>query len=43
MTVLLYEKLHSNAHIDVLPATGTHKRMKDDDIAAMFPGVPRER
>jgi nickel-dependent lactate racemase len=42
LTVMLYEKLNSSTHVDVLPATGTHKRMEDKNIAAMFPGVPRE-
>jgi nickel-dependent lactate racemase len=43
LTALLYDKLHSSADVDVLPATGTHKRMRDEDITAMFTGVPRER
>ncbi len=43
LTTLLFQKLHPGVHVDVLPATGTHKAMSDDDIAAMYRGVPRER
>lgn len=43
LTTLLFQKLHPDVHVDVLPATGTHKAMSDADIAAMYPGVPRER
>ncbi len=28
--------------VDVLPALGTHRAMTDGEIAAMYPGVPRE-
>ena len=33
--------LFGNALTDVMPALGTHFPMTDDEIATMFPGVPR--
>ena len=41
LTCQLYERLRDAAEIAVLPATGTHLPMTDDEIARMFPGVPR--
>lgn len=43
LTELLFDKLQSSSHVEVLPATGTHKRMRDDDIAAMYPRIPCEQ
>lgn len=40
ITALFYERLCERAHVEVLPATGTHKRMRDVELARMFPGVP---
>src|SRR5690349_12784652 len=42
LTCLLYQRLKETATIAILPATGTHAPMTDDEIASMFPGVPRE-
>jgi nickel-dependent lactate racemase len=42
LTRLLYERLHDTAELAVLPATGTHLAMTGDEIARMFPGVPRD-
>lgn len=39
----LYRLLSPAAHVDVLPAIGTHSPMTDTEIGEMFPGVPRER
>ena len=41
LTCLLHERLRDTAEIAILPATGTHLPMTDDEIARMFPGVPR--
>jgi nickel-dependent lactate racemase len=41
LTCQLYERLRGTAEIAVLPATGTHLPMTDDEIGRMFPGVPR--
>ena len=41
LTRLLYERLRDTAELAILPATGTHLAMTDDEIARMFPGVPR--
>lgn len=43
LTAILFNKLQPEIHVDVLPATGTHKSMSDDDIAHMFPDIPRDR
>ena len=41
LTRLLYERLRETAELAILPATGTHLAMTDEEIARMFPGVPR--
>jgi len=41
LTVMLYERLKASAHVEILPALGTHAPMTDTELAAMFPGVPR--
>jgi nickel-dependent lactate racemase len=41
LTVKLYERLHREAAVAVLPATGTHTPMTDAEIERMFPGIPR--
>ncbi len=40
ITSLLFQQL-GTAVVDVMPALGTHKPMKPEQIAHMFPGVPR--
>lgn len=40
LTCELYEQLHGDADIAVLPALGTHLPMSADEIAHMFPGLP---
>jgi carbohydrate kinase (thermoresistant glucokinase family) len=43
ITAMLYEKLRARgAHVEVLPATGTHVAMTDAEIAQMLPRVPKE-
>ena len=42
LTGLLYQRLHRYATVAVLPATGTHAAMTEDEIAHMFPGVPSQ-
>jgi nickel-dependent lactate racemase len=41
LTCLLQERLAQDAAVAVLPATGTHTPMTEDEIARMFPTVPR--
>lgn len=43
LTCLLYEKLHRDAEVAILPAVGTHAPMTAAEIERMFPGVPHER
>src|SRR5205807_2190721 len=40
LTGELYEQLHRNTEIAILPAVGTHLPMTDDELSHMFPGVP---
>ncbi|MBI2803721.1 MAG: DUF2088 domain-containing protein [Planctomycetes bacterium] len=40
LTCELYEQLHRDAAVAVLPTVGTHLPMSGDEIAHMFPGVP---
>jgi nickel-dependent lactate racemase len=40
LTVMLYEYLKDRAHVEVLPALGTHKPMTSSEIGVMFPGIP---
>jgi nickel-dependent lactate racemase len=42
LTVILYERLRDCAHVEVLPALGTHAPMTDVEIGRMFPGIPRQ-
>jgi nickel-dependent lactate racemase len=42
LTSLLYEKLKDQAHVEILPAIGTHYPMSPKEIETMFPGVPQE-
>jgi nickel-dependent lactate racemase len=42
LTCLLYERLHREAEVAVLPAVGTHKPMTAGEIARMYPGIPRD-
>jgi nickel-dependent lactate racemase len=40
LTCQLYEQLHRNTEIAILPAVGTHLPMTGDELTHMFPGVP---
>jgi nickel-dependent lactate racemase len=40
LTAMLYERLAGRAHVEIMPATGTHAPMTRAEIEAMFPGVP---
>ncbi|MCX7046836.1 MAG: lactate racemase domain-containing protein [Candidatus Sumerlaeota bacterium] len=42
LTVMLYERLKGKAHIEIMPALGTHAAMTEAEIKKMFPGVPLE-
>lgn len=41
LTVRLYERLRRQAHVEILPALGTHAPMSRHEIEAMFPSVPQ--
>ncbi len=41
LTCALYDELHKEADVAVLPALGTHAAMTDDELGHMFPGLPR--
>lgn len=40
LTCQLYQQLHAQAELAILPATGTHAPMTAAEIDRMFPGVP---
>ncbi len=40
LTCELYDQLHQNAEVAILPAVGTHVPMSADELTHMFPGVP---
>jgi nickel-dependent lactate racemase len=40
LTCALYDQLHQNAEVAILPAVGTHLPMTADELTHMFPGVP---
>ncbi|MBI1832031.1 MAG: DUF2088 domain-containing protein [Planctomycetes bacterium] len=40
LTCELYDQLHKNAAVAILPAVGTHLPMSPDELTNMFPGVP---
>jgi nickel-dependent lactate racemase len=40
LTCELYEQLHRDTEIAILPALGTHLPMSADELAHMFPGIP---
>jgi nickel-dependent lactate racemase len=42
LTVVLYERLEGRAHVEIMPALGTHAPMTADEIDAMFPGIAHE-
>ena len=44
LTCMLHAKLLADfgSEVTVLPTIGTHKPMRDDQLAAMYPGIPRE-
>jgi nickel-dependent lactate racemase len=44
LTAMLYELLSPAAHVDVMPALGTHVPMTDEEISELFgDGIPRDR
>lgn len=45
LTCQLFEQLTHihGAHVEILPATGTHFAMSDLELDSMFPGIPRDR
>lgn len=43
LTCRLYDRLRREADVAVLPATGTHFPVSDEERAAMFPGIPPDR
>jgi nickel-dependent lactate racemase len=43
LTVMLYDRFKDRAHVEIMPALGTHFAMTDAEIDIMFPGVPHER
>lgn len=40
ITCMLYEKLKSRSHIEILPTVGTHSPMTGGEMNAMYPGIP---
>jgi carbohydrate kinase (thermoresistant glucokinase family) len=40
LTVQLYQRLSGRAHVEVLPALGTHAAMTAEELGSMYPGVP---
>jgi nickel-dependent lactate racemase len=40
LTAMLHERLAGRAHVEIMPALGTHAPMTRREIEAMFPGVP---
>lgn len=40
LTVRLYERLKDQAHVEIMPALGTHVPMTANELSGMFPGVP---
>lgn len=42
LTCLLYERLSDRAHVEVLPALGTHAPMTPEQLNAMFPDLPSD-
>ncbi|MFH0761325.1 MAG: lactate racemase domain-containing protein [Bacteroidota bacterium] len=42
ITCLLYEKLKTRGHVEIMPAVGTHTAMTGEEISIMFPGIPHE-
>lgn len=43
LTTHLFRRLSTSAHVELLPALGTHTPMSAVELAAMFPGVPPAR
>ncbi len=43
ITQKFYHKLCAHAQVDILPATGTHVTMTDEEIRRMFGDIPPER
>lgn len=43
ITQKIYHKLCAHAQVDILPATGTHVTMTDEEIRRMFGDIPFER
>jgi nickel-dependent lactate racemase len=43
LTCHLYDRLKGSAEVAILPATGTHFPVSDEERELMFPGVPADR
>lgn len=43
ITLKIYQKLSSNVQVDILPATGTHITMTEEEIRRMFGDIPLDR
>ncbi|MGE3822492.1 MAG: lactate racemase domain-containing protein [Isosphaeraceae bacterium] len=43
LTRQLYDRLKAEADVVILPATGTHFPVNDEEREAMFPGIPADR
>lgn len=43
LTRLLFSKLSSRTHVEIMPAVGTHFAMTPEQISTMYPGIPMER
>ena len=42
LTVMLYERLKDRAHVEIMPALGTHVPMTPEELDSMYPGVPHD-
>ena len=42
LTVMLWNRLKDRAHIEIMPALGTHVPMTDRELDLMFPGIPHD-
>jgi len=43
LTVKLWNRTHRTAHVEILPAIGTHRPMTSAELDSMYPGIPHER
>src|SRR4051812_18384017 len=42
LTCDLFHRLHPQTHVEVLPATGTHRPMSAAEREEMYPGIPAD-